>query len=306
MRKPIYLIEAKIGRLESLSNSRVPCAARLLGHILTKIMSSSKVSSFTSLCLKTIGGILVLTSLLDYLTLAIPFQFSDSQWQISFASQMVDRGIVPMVGISFIVLSYWVESIISQDSDSKGFDLRLPAFCLSLLLGVVFFVLVPLHLNNLRAISVQNLAQIDASTEEAQSLISQRYEQLKNPQNAQLITRRISDIDQALNSGKLEGQTINPQQREQLTSTKQQLEGLSQSAKNPATIDARRQEAQNKLKTETLAQKKRAKSQAVKQGLRVGISSFLLSIGYLLMGWFGLQSSNNKVAKTSNKKSSSR
>ncbi|WP_040898565.1 HpsJ family protein [Xenococcus sp. PCC 7305] len=269
-------------------------------------MSSSKVSSFTSLCLKTIGGILVLTSLLDYLTLAIPFQFSDSQWQISFASQMVDRGIVPMVGISFIVLSYWVESIISQDSDSKGFDLRLPAFCLSLLLGVVFFVLVPLHLNNLRAISVQNLAQIDASTEEAQSLISQRYEQLKNPQNAQLITRRISDIDQALNSGKLEGQTINPQQREQLTSTKQQLEGLSQSAKNPATIDARRQEAQNKLKTETLAQKKRAKSQAVKQGLRVGISSFLLSIGYLLMGWFGLQSSNNKVAKTSNKKSSSR
>ena len=172
-------------------------------------MSSSKVSSFTSLCLKTIGGILILTSLLDYLTLAIPFQPSDIQWQITFTSQIVDRGIVPMVGIAFIVLSYWVESNISKETKNKGFDLKPPAFILSLFLGVIFFLLVPLHLNNLRIISSQNLAQIDASTEEAQSLITQRYEQLKDPQNAQLITRRISDIDQALNSGKIEGQTIN-------------------------------------------------------------------------------------------------
>ncbi len=178
-------------------------------------MSSSKISSFTSLCLKTIGGILILTSLLDYLTLAIPFQPSDAQWQITLTSQIVDRGIVPMVGIAFIVLSYWVESNLSKASTNQGFDLRLPAFGLSLLLGVVFFLLVPLHLNNLRFISAQNLAQIDASTVEAQTLISQRYEQLKNPQNIQLITRRISDIDQALNSGKIEGTTINPQQRQQ-------------------------------------------------------------------------------------------
>ena len=269
-------------------------------------MSSSKISNFTSLCLKTIGGILILTSLLDYLTLAIPFQPSDAQWQITFTSQIVDRGIVPMVGIAFIVLSYWVESNLSKATTNKGFDLRLPAFGLSLFLGVVFFLLVPLHLNNLRVISAQNLDQIDVSTEEAQTLISQRYEQLKNPQNIQLITRRISDIDQALNSGKIEGQTLNPQQRQQLADTKQQLESLSQNAKNPATIDARLKEAQNKLETETLAQKNRTKTQAVKEGLRVGISSLLLSIGYLLMGWFGLQSSNENSAKTSSKKSSSR
>ena len=275
-------------------------------HILTKIMSGSKISNFTSLCLKTIGGILILTSLLDYLTLAIPFQPSDVQWQITFTSQIVDRGIVPMVGISFIVLSYWVESTLSKATTNKGFDLRLPAFGLSLLFGVVFFLLVPLHLNNLRVISAQNLQQIEATTEEAQTLITQRYEQLKNPQNIQLITRRISDIDQALSSGKIEGKTINPQERQQLVETKQQLENLSQNAQNPATIDARRQEAQNKLQTETQAQKNRTKTQALKQGLRVGISSLLLSIGYLLMGWFGLQSSNNNITQTSNKKSSSR
>lgn len=269
-------------------------------------MSSSKISSFTSLCLKTIGGILVLTSLLDYLTLAIPFQFSDAQWQITFTNQMVDRGIVPMVGIAFILLSYWVESSISQSSSNKGFDLKPPAFFLSLFLGIIFFLLVPFHLNNLRVVSSQNLAQIEASTEEAQSLISRRYEELKNPQNAQLITRRISDIDQALDSGKIEGQTLNAQQRQQLNSTKQQLENLSKNSKDPATIDARRQEAQNKLKTETSAQKNRAKTQVLKQGLRVGISSLLLSVGYLLMGWFGLQGSNNKAGKTNRKKSSSR
>ena len=286
MRKPIYVVKVKIGRLESLLNML------LLDYILTKTMSSSKISNFTSLCLKTIGGILILTSILDYLTLAIPLQFSDVQWQISLTSQMVDRGIVPMVGITFVVLSYWLESNLSQAKTNKGFDLRLPAFCLSLFLGVIFFLLVPLHLNNLRFVSSQNLAQIDASAEEAQSLISQRYEQLKNPQSIQLITRRIGDIDQTLNSGKLEGKTITPEQRQQLTSTKEQLETLNQNAKNPESIDARLNEAQNKLKTETSAQKNKAKTQAVKQGLRIGISSLLLSIGYLLMGWFGLQSLN--------------
>ncbi len=269
-------------------------------------MSSSKISSFTSLCLKTIGGILVLTSLLDYLTLAIPFQPLDAQWQISFASQIVDRGIVPMIGIVLIVLSYWVESNTAKAATNNGFDLRLPAFFLSLFLGVIFFLLVPLHLNNLRVISSQNLAQIDASTEEAQSIISQRYEQLKNPQNVQLITRRIRDIDRALDSGELDGATMNSEQRQQLTSTKQQLENLSQNAKNSAALDARLKEVQTKLKTETLEQKNKAKTEAIKQGLRTGISSLLLAIGYLLMGWFGLQNSNNNVAKVSIKKASNR
>ena len=265
-------------------------------------MSSSKIANFTSLCLKTIGVILVLTSLLDYVTSFFPFQGSDALWQIELVSQVVDRGIVPMVGIAFIVLSYWVESNLSKVTISKGFDLRLPAFCLSLILGVVFFLLIPWHLNNLRVISSQNLAQIDASTEEAQSLISQRYEQLKNPQNVQLIAQRIEDIDQALNSGKLDGVTINPEQRQQLTSTKQQLESLSRNAKDPAILDARLNEAQTKLRTETLEQKSRTKTEAIKQGLRTGISSLLLAIGYLLMGWFGLQNTNSSAARVSKKK----
>ena len=136
----------------------------------------------------------------------------------------------------------------------------------------------------------------------AQSLISKRYEQLKNPQNVQLITQRIRDIDQALDSGKLDGTTISPQQRQQLASTKQQLENLSQNAKNPAALNERLNEVQTKLRTETLEQKNKAKTEAIKQGLRTGISSLLLAIGYLLMGWFGLQNSNSTVAKISKKK----
>ena len=264
-------------------------------------MSSSKVSNFTSLCLQTIGGILVLTSLLDYLTLAIPFQLLDAQWQINFTSQIVDRGIVPMVGIVLIVLSYWVESTSSKSKLNKGFVLRLPAFCLSLFLGLVFFLLVPLHLNNLRIISSQNLAQIDASKEEAQSLIAQRYEQLKNPQNFQLITRRISDIDRVLDSGELDGVAISSQQRQQLVNDKQGLENLSKNVKNPAALDARLDEAQTKLRTETLEQKSRAKTEVIKQGLRTGISSLLLGIGYLLMGWFGLQNTKSNGAKSGKK-----
>ncbi len=84
----------------------------------------------------------------------------------------------------------------------------------------------------------------------------------------------------------------------------QQLENLSQNAKNLASLNARLNEVQTKLRTETLEQKNRAKTEAIKQGLRTGISSLLLAISYLLIAWFGLQNSNSTstVAKVSKKK----
>lgn len=90
-----------------------------------------------------------------------------------------------------------------------------------------------------------------------------------------------------------------------MTNTKQQLENLSENTKNPEALDARLNEVKTKLQTETLEQKSRNKTEAIKQGLRTGISSVMLAIGYLLMGWFGLQSTNpanSRVSKVINKR----
>ena len=171
-------------------------------------MSNSSISQFTSLALKTVGVILVVSSLLDYITLAIPLDILNSQWQINFISQIVDRGIVPMVGIAFLFVGYWIDSNVSSAANQKGFDLRVPVFVLSLALGFVFLLFVPIHLSNLRLVSSDALSQIEARASEAENRISDQYEQLEaisqDPQRLQLLDTRIKEIDTALGSGQFQ------------------------------------------------------------------------------------------------------
>lgn len=59
-------------------------------------MKSSVVySPFTALALKTVGLILIVSALLDYVILAIPFNPLQREWQLSFTTQIVDRGVIP-------------------------------------------------------------------------------------------------------------------------------------------------------------------------------------------------------------------
>lgn len=273
-------------------------------------MSNSSISKFTSLSLKTVGIILIVSSILDYITLAIPFQPLDSQWQIAFTGQIVDRGIVPMVGMAFILVGYWIESASSKAIKASGFNLRLPVFIFSLLLGFMFLILVPLHLNNLRLVSTRALDSLQERASLAEERISEQYEQLNaistDPQRLQLLEGRIKDLNSAIASGQFEGQNLNPQQLQRLESTKLQLENFRELAQNPEALEARLSELQTQLRDQKLEREGRAKTEALKQGIRTGLSSFLLAIGYLVMGWFGLQSSNSGSQTTNSTATASR
>ena len=142
-------------------------------------MTKSSSSQFVSLSLKTAGLIFVLSSLLDYITLAIGLDVTNPQSLISFISQLVDRGIVPMVGMVFIFVASWIDSNASP-GNVQGFSLKLPALILSLALGFVFLVSVPIHLNNLRLVSQTAFSQLDNSVQAADNRISDQYEQLEN------------------------------------------------------------------------------------------------------------------------------
>jgi hypothetical protein len=267
-------------------------------------MSNSSASKFTSLCLKTVGAILIVSSLLDYITLAIPFQPLDSQWQIAFTGQIVDRGIVPMVGMAFILVSYWIENSVNRTTPSSGFEIKIPVFILSLFMGFVFLILVPLHLNNLRLVSTDALAQLEQRADEAENRISEQYEQLSeisaDPQRLELLESRIKELDNAIGSGQFQGQSLNPQQLQRLEETRQQLQNFRELANDPEALDARLKELQTQLLDQKKERESRAKTEAVKQGVRTGLSSLLLAIGYLVMGWFGLQSTNSGGTQTTN------
>jgi hypothetical protein len=257
-------------------------------------MNNSGNTRFTSLCLKSVGVILIASSLLDYLTLALPFQPLDSQWQNSFTSQVVDRGIVPMVGMAFILVAYWIESHLDSSSKKSAFDIKLPAFILSLLLGVMFLILVPLHLNNLRLTTSNALIQIEQKTSEAEAKISDQYEQLNDvvtkPERLQQLESRIKDLDTAIASGQFQGQQFNSQQLQRLSETKGQLQSFRELTKDPQALEKKLGELQTQLKEQKLARETRAKTEVFKQGLRTGVSSLMLATGYLLIGWIGLKS----------------
>lgn len=256
-------------------------------------MNTSTISPFTSLVLKLIGVILILSSLLDYITLAIPFQPLNAEWQISFTGQIVDRGIVPMVGIAFLLVGYWIEIAVGTSDKKPSLDLRLPVFILASFMGLIFLLLVPLHLNNLREAQSTAISQISQGADEAENRIKTQFDQLntlsQDPQRLQQLDTRLGEIDAAINSGQVQGQRLNPEQLQNLTQTKQQLQNFRELAKNPEALEARLTELQTQLRDQKLERENRAKTEALKQGIRTGLSSLMLAVGYIAIGWLGLK-----------------
>jgi hypothetical protein len=263
-------------------------------------------TQFTYFCLKIIGVILILSSLLDYITLAIPPQLLDSQWQFDFTTQIVDRGIIPMVGIAFILMGYSIDTSMANASNKSGIDLRMPTFILSSILGLVFLLLVPLHLSNLHQVNSNVLTQIEQKADQAENNIKSQYDQLntliKDPQRLQQLEAQISKINSAISSGQYQGQSLNAEQIQRLEEQKKQLENLRELAKNPDSVEGRLSELQTQLRDQKLEQEGRAKTDALKQGFRTGLSSLMLAIGYIAIGWLGLKGMGG--ASVSRKKTS--
>src|SRR5690348_15180290 len=119
----------------------------------------------TALTLKVVGVILILSFLLDFLLLLFPFLPTDRGWQISLATNLVDRGIIPLVGIGILFTGHWIES--ASDSDrSPSLDLRFPALILSSILGLMFLLIFPLHLNNVNLAKNQTVDKINQDAEQ--------------------------------------------------------------------------------------------------------------------------------------------
>ncbi|MGB3694016.1 MAG: HpsJ family protein [Spirulinaceae cyanobacterium] len=252
-------------------------------------MNNPVNSSYTSLTLKIVGVILIISSLLDYLVLGIPFKPLDPIWQINYVTQMVDRGIIPMVGIAFLVVGYWIGNlntdVASGTRPASSFkDLRFWSFIIASILGLIFLLIVPLHLNNINKEKSNALEQIEERAGQFESRIAQESEQLGALlQNDQA----LAQINEAIESGKVNGQELNDQQIQELEQRRASLEELKD---NPEAIEERISEAENQLGTRKKEAEKNARAEAFKLGVRTGISSLLLAIGYMVIGWTGLRS----------------
>ncbi len=264
---------------------------------------TKRFTSFNAaLTLKVVGIILILSFLLDFLILLLPFQPTDRAWQINLATALVDRGIVPLVGLGMLFVGYWMNEATSDSDRPQAVDLRFPALILSSILGLIFLLIFPLHLNNVRQASAQTVNQINQDADQAETQLknqlSQFQAQLNNDQGKaqleQLRNQARSQFSELLKDDQKYKQALNNPQIPQA-----QKELLKKFKANPQELDkfiAQQTDPQG-LANQRLSQirqrkeeaQKQAKDNAWKSGLRIGISSLLLSIGYIIIGWTGLR-----------------
>jgi hypothetical protein len=254
--------------------------------------------------LKVVGVILILSFLLDFVILSFPSGPRDSQWQVGFATALVDRGIIPLVGLALIFAGYWIEK---NNSDflvnrKSWLDLRLWAV-LSSLLGLVFLLLVPIHLNNVNQARAQTIEQISQDATRAESNLQAQLGQLQTQLGDERVQAELerqrsqfrSQVNELLQDEQRFNQAI---QSGQISETERKL--LQQFKADPKSLDAYvAQQADpqtllvqrlNQIRAQQEQLKQQARQDAWKSGLRIGMSGLLLAFGYIVIGWTGLRS----------------
>ena len=254
-------------------------------------------SAFTALILKLFGVIFILAALIDFVTLAIPLQLGDQQWQLGFVTGIVDRGVVPMLGMALLTIGYWIDSTLKINNPNykaSKFDLRIPAYVLAILLGLMFLLFVPVHLINLNQAKASAVRQIEEGAGQGQQQVEGFLRQLNSlSQNPDVLNQQITQREQVLSTGAANGNQLNQQQLVALQQETNQLKGLRDLSKDPKAFKDKVAEIQGNLETQLQDRQKKAEQQAsiqaLKQGLRIGLSSLMLSIGFAAFGALGLR-----------------
>ncbi|MEG4025623.1 MULTISPECIES: hormogonium polysaccharide biosynthesis protein HpsJ [unclassified Microcoleus] len=264
-----------------------------------KASNSRPFSSVAARTLKVVGIILILSALLDCIVLSLPGETSDllnRGWQLAAATQIVDKGIIPLIGIALLMTGFWVDSSsgVSIERRKVWLDLRFWALLISSLLGLVYLSLVPVHLNNTRLELKDALAQVDQEAGQAEV---QLEAQLKSPQFKaqveQLKSQRRTQIATLLeDQGKLQQALKSPEVPKELKAV------LQESKNDPKALDkfleqqaqALPTQARNEIRTRQQQKEKELRTRSRNSSLQTGITSLLLAIGYITVGWTGLRS----------------
>ncbi|MFM7365117.1 MAG: HpsJ family protein [Cuspidothrix sp.] len=271
------------------------------------MVNHSTAPSNISLSLKLVGIICIVSFFVDFLFLLLPFEPTDKLWQINLCKNLVDRGIVPMVGMAAILTAYWFDSV-NEGGRRSPFNLKLPTFMIASLLGLIFLLIFPIHLNNVNQVKTQTWTRIgqeaDQLENQVKNQLAQVQTQLGNDQVKAAVEKQRTELKQQL-SIQL-GELVKDEQKYNQALNNNQLPAaqrdlLKQYKTNPKALDdfiAQQTDPQQlanqritQIRTQKEQQLKKTSEDGMKE-LRTGISSLLLAIGYIIIGWTGLRTMN--------------
>ncbi|MGB3613082.1 MAG: HpsJ family protein, partial [Elainellaceae cyanobacterium] len=239
-----------------------------------KDLSSRQLSPLIATTFKVVGIVMALAAFIDMLVLPMPYLFQDREWLLGFTTQVVDRGIIPLLGFALFLAGFWVRSLTSNTNR------LLPTITviLSCILSAFYLLLIVLHVSNVSSVQSNQLEAIADRTAQAE-------QELETQIDTQLGQRRTL-ISQLLESPELRDQAVarglisaeDAAVLNQFEDDPQQLETYLQGLESQA--EGVRSEQQTEIDDQRETRISEIKSDAVKSNLRIGLSSLLLAIGY--------------------------
>ncbi len=232
-----------------------------------KVMDSHQ-SSLAAQVLKLVGIVLILFFAVEFLGFFIAPEFSNPQWQLGVMTQLVERGVTPLVGFALIYASFWLQPAPAVTPERSPWqNLKFWAFVISSLLGLLFLLLIPLHFGATNQVSQQETTRITQQTAQAELQLEQQQTQIRSLVES-------GQLDQLIKSNQV---------------PPEQLPLLQQLKKDPKALDKRAEEARSKIRSEQNQAQNRTKNEAFRSQLRIELRSLLLAIGYITIGWSGLR-----------------
>lgn len=216
-----------------------------------------------------IGLVLILTYVFDFGIRLFAAEFENLSWQQGFLNELMDRGVTPLLGLSFMFVGslfrYSAEGSSTNDNLIK--DGRFWIFVVASLFGLLYLILIPLHFNATGNILKDTVAQFEQEANRAVQGIEAQKAQLKSIANS-------GEIDKLIADGQL------PQEQKDL---------LSQVKADPSVVDQRGQEELDKINAQKETAIDKANDEAMLARLRSELRSLLLAFAYAALGWTGLR-----------------
>ena len=222
-----------------------------------------------AMVLGIIGGMLILTYLFDFGLQLTAAQADNPNWSLGFLNELIDRGVTPLLGLTFIFIGGLIK-FGSQPQLASGSlikDSRFWLFVVASLFGLLYIIVIPFHFSAVGEILGDAISQEDSKVAQAEQVTQSQLNQLKT-------IAESGELDKLLTNEQLP-----PAQKELFTRYKA----------DPEAVQAQAQEELTKIKTQKETAVNRANSDATKARLRSEVRSLLLAIAYAALGWTGLR-----------------
>ncbi|MBP0011601.1 MAG: HpsJ family protein [Roseofilum sp. SBFL] len=206
--------------------------------------------------LHTIGYILLALAVVDYLIILTPLQLTNPLWEFQTIGRIVEHSPVPLIGLAFIF--YRGPSPLHR---RELYLLKILSW-VCILVGILYFIIIPLGIQNALRLNQINTAQLNNSISQQQQQLATQQSQINQLNNEQL--------QNLLDSASIPDNVIDLETPEQLRT--RLLESVNRSK------EGLQNQAETLQQNQTLELKKMA--------IKFNLGAFLSGIAFMSIGYF--------------------